>query len=276
MLDADARGTFRPSSIHIGDFGLRFYEAQEPDQQPFVPGFLPYVAPEIFQKGASGLTSTSDIWAIGCIGYELCTGLRLFPTFGLEVEDIRANEDWGRNYDLSKMPSRFSNRVIWLIRSCLAWEPSARLSAAIFAQHLEDYFVENYGGRLETRQIFSRPQYNPFAVSDHSTAIPVTSNQVIGKRNMNVPAECQSDCVVAELSDACGELGDDRYSGTTLETSSGPGGWTLVSNQSEYLWTTGGDPNLAHVTAIDFGGSGQVHEVRHQLPYHFRNFVDDP
>jgi len=45
-----------------------------------IPGTLPYVAPEVLHHGRDKLTTASDIWAIGCIGYELFTGRPLFES----------------------------------------------------------------------------------------------------------------------------------------------------------------------------------------------------
>ena len=43
-------------------------------------GTLAYMSPEVYQYGKDHLSPASDIWAIGCICYELSCGRQLFET----------------------------------------------------------------------------------------------------------------------------------------------------------------------------------------------------
>ena len=87
---------FIPENIHISDFGIP-YCCRLPvgNRSVDVPGTFPYLAPEIRESGV-GSSKESDMWAVGCIGYELCIGKRLADNNGaLEdyIRDARRNPD---------------------------------------------------------------------------------------------------------------------------------------------------------------------------------------
>lgn len=87
-------------------------------------GSFPYVAPEVIESGE--VTPLSDVWAVGCIGYELCTGLQLPHTRGHRVIDAQNIEDYAQNIALSEIPSKFGVVMRRTIRDCLTWDPSTR------------------------------------------------------------------------------------------------------------------------------------------------------
>jgi serine/threonine protein kinase len=69
--------------VYVSDFGVRGWWLRynrETEETLKMPGPLAYLAPEIFHKGSSEISTASDIWAVGCIGAELVTGSQLFAT----------------------------------------------------------------------------------------------------------------------------------------------------------------------------------------------------
>jgi serine/threonine protein kinase len=80
-------------------------------------------------------TPQSDIWALGCIGYEMCIAQQL--SHGRNREPI-STFIAGKPLDLSHLDSRFSDHVKYIIEQCLQREPTDRCTA----QQLIDY-IEN-------------------------------------------------------------------------------------------------------------------------------------
>src|SRR5579859_2813562 len=78
MVDRTPEGDILPENILISDFGITLHS-----QFPIngvtrsVPGTYSYLAPELLSLGEQGVSASSDIWAVGCIGYELCIGKKL-------------------------------------------------------------------------------------------------------------------------------------------------------------------------------------------------------
>jgi serine/threonine protein kinase len=73
-----------------------------------VVGSFPYIAPEVIEYGEVKVTPLSDVWAVGCIAYELCTGLQLPHTRGLRVIDAQNVKNCAQNITMSEIPSKFN------------------------------------------------------------------------------------------------------------------------------------------------------------------------
>jgi serine/threonine protein kinase len=137
-----------PENVHISDFGIP-YCCRIPvgNQSVDVPGTFPYLAPEIRDNGI-GSSSESDMWAVGCIGYELCIGKKLADNNEpLEdyIRDVKRNPDAYKAL-LANIPPRFGQVVHDVIRECLRWDPGRRCSANDVRQHL----LRNYQRPNET------------------------------------------------------------------------------------------------------------------------------
>jgi serine/threonine-protein kinase len=85
-------------------------------------GTAAYMSPE--QAKGKPADKRSDIWAFGCVLYEMLTGQRAFP--GVDVTDtiaavVRAEPDW------SRLPSDTPPAIHTLLRRCLVKDFSRRL-----------------------------------------------------------------------------------------------------------------------------------------------------
>lgn len=73
------------------------------------------------------MTTESDLWAVGCIGYELCIAQQLSVSNNRDVID---NVAWGGTLDLSHLDARFGDHVKYIIENCLKPDPAERWTAA--------------------------------------------------------------------------------------------------------------------------------------------------
>ena len=63
-------------TLKLGDFGISKVLESTMDKAETMVGTPYYMSPEMY--GKQPYTDTSDIWALGCILYELCTLKRAF------------------------------------------------------------------------------------------------------------------------------------------------------------------------------------------------------
>ena len=100
-----------------------------------VPGTLSYLAPErLRSEPPTHPTTQSDIWAVGCIGYEMCIAQQL--SHGYNREPIRTFIS-GEPLDLSQLDSRFSDQVKYIIEQCLQRDPTDRWSALQLCDYIQ-------------------------------------------------------------------------------------------------------------------------------------------
>ncbi len=89
-----------------------------------VLGTVPYMSPE--QARGLGVDARSDVWALGCVLFEMLTGRRAFA--GTTVADtvvaiLTRDPDW------SLLPEETPKEVVDLLRRCLTRDPDVRVGA---------------------------------------------------------------------------------------------------------------------------------------------------
>jgi len=123
-------------AIKILDFGLARVLAGDapldPGQSPtmappdtgvgIVLGTAAYMSPE--QARGRAVDKRTDIWAFGCVVYEMLTGQPVFS--GESTTDVLAAVVQ-RDPDLSLLPPRTPSRIVELLRRCLQKNPKDRL-----------------------------------------------------------------------------------------------------------------------------------------------------
>ncbi len=103
-------------------------------------GTAAYMSPE--QARGKAVDKRSDIWAFGCVLYEMLTGKRAFA--GEDVSDtlaavIKGEPDWNR------LPANTRGAVRRLLRRCLQKDAKERL------HDISDARIEISGGTGEDR-----------------------------------------------------------------------------------------------------------------------------
>lgn len=130
----------------ILDFGVAHVMENEDQTQMTVAGqvlgTLPYMAPE--QLGGTGLVEPrSDVYALGCIGYELLSGQLPHP--GLSTASLMSAAEILRTQTpqrLSRLLPAAAGDAETIIAKAMAFEPAQRYdSAAEFAADIERYLA---------------------------------------------------------------------------------------------------------------------------------------
>jgi serine/threonine protein kinase len=117
------RGTIAEDKVYISDFGIRHWWLNTKNGLK-TPGTKQYLAPEVYAGGPDKLSEASDVWALGCIGYEIFTGVRLF-------DSERAIERYAYNGELAdptqvQAIQRSHPDIFSCIAGCLYTDPAKR------------------------------------------------------------------------------------------------------------------------------------------------------
>jgi serine/threonine protein kinase len=158
-------------TVKVLDFGLAKAMASDspsvdPGISPTITGTRPdvilgtaaYMSPE--QARGKAVDKRADVWAFGCVLYEMLTGVRVFG--GDDVADslaavVRAEPDW------SKLPAETPAPIRRLLRRSLEKDPKERLPDIGMA-------------RLEIKDALSTPtsavEPTPVAPSSHRSWLP--------------------------------------------------------------------------------------------------------
>jgi serine/threonine protein kinase len=269
LVDVTENGTVRMEGICIADLGLLYHSRYKSRTgRRVVVGSFPYIAPEVIEYGE--ITPLSDVWAVGCIAYELCTGLQLPHTRGLRVIDAQNIKDYAQNITLSEFPSKFDIVMRDTIVYCLTWDPSTRPTAK---QVLNDIMR-----KFNTLDIDLSETCCLLPMSDSP---PITISEAISIQDLDDKREeSDDDWMLLFSHDAFNRdiVGHNIEAEPTrlLESTPSAGQLSLLQSpempfdfnemlMDQYGWTTGEEASLLHRQIIDGGASGEVHEVRKSL-----------
>ena len=110
-----------PTAIHEGDARLRSADADSTDDG-MILGTGAYMSPE--QARGQVVDKRTDVWAFGCVLYEMLTGRRAFS--GETFSDIIA-AILDREPDWAALPPALPPEVSRLVRRCLQKDPRRRI-----------------------------------------------------------------------------------------------------------------------------------------------------
>ena len=124
----------RDNQVKVLDFGLATtsglagavgesaWVTSEPTAAGIILGTAPYMSPE--QARGQPIDKRTDIWAFGCVLYEMLTGTRAFP--GETTTDALASI-LQREVDFSRLPEALPARVHVVLARALVKDPKHRL-----------------------------------------------------------------------------------------------------------------------------------------------------
>jgi serine/threonine protein kinase len=124
-VDDNGDGYIPSDKIFISDFGIRSWFAKYnriTKQMMRVVGTVHHVAPEVLRDGKPALSLKADIWALGCIGYELFTGRRLFESEAMIEAYIKNGHT--DSFQLARIKER--PRMYAVLSGCLQINPATR------------------------------------------------------------------------------------------------------------------------------------------------------
>lgn len=113
--------------MKLGDFGLSKMLAPEQHLASTYVGTPYYMSPELISE--DNYTHKSDIWALGCIVYELC---KLAPPFNAQNLHSLGNKIKEGRY--TPIPSQYSTELQRMIDMCLQRDPAKRPDTAQLLQ----------------------------------------------------------------------------------------------------------------------------------------------
>lgn len=114
-------------SVKLGDFGLSKIMQSHDFASTYV-GTPFYMSPEIC--AAERYTLKSDIWAVGCIIYELCTK---DPPFNAQTHLQLVNKI--RKGDVAPLPKEYSKELNQVVKNCLSTNPFNRPDTEALLNH---------------------------------------------------------------------------------------------------------------------------------------------
>jgi Tol biopolymer transport system component/predicted Ser/Thr protein kinase len=126
-----------PGGVKLLDFGIAKvrFDAQDAGgtttTSPLTPhgtiiGTLNYMAPE--QLEARQVDARADIWALGCVVYEMLAGERAFD--GASTSSVIAAVLTSEPPQLPKLSARLPQPIVRVLRTCLAKDPDDRWQSA--------------------------------------------------------------------------------------------------------------------------------------------------
>jgi Tol biopolymer transport system component len=131
-------------------------------------GTAAYMSPE--QARGKAVDKRTDIWAFGCVLYEMLTGRRAFA--GEDVTEVLARV-LERDVDLTAIPATVPPAIRRLLRRCLAKDRRQRLSDIGVARLEIDEALT--GGAPETPSVVSTESRSPFERAAWASAVVVAA-----------------------------------------------------------------------------------------------------
>lgn len=126
-------GRFQSNLVYLTDFGIR--ARSHVASGNLVEGTLSYLAPERLMEWRP--TKESDMWAVGCIGYEMCIARQLSYN-RYAIDSVIGGEE----LDLSEVDDQtYGDDIKNIIRRCLQRNPDDRCSARQLRDHIDSLFA---------------------------------------------------------------------------------------------------------------------------------------
>jgi len=142
--------------VKLGDFGIaKHFSQDEAALAATCVGTPYYMPPELFRGEAYG--TKADVWALGCVLYELLTRRRAFQSPNLNSLSVKVLRG-----DYGPLPPSYSSGLHDLVRSLLTVHAGSRpsvsqiLATPFLRRHISAYMEEMLGGHTEA-QVLANP-----------------------------------------------------------------------------------------------------------------------
>lgn len=121
--------------VQLCDFGVAGIIESKTDKRSTIIGTPHWMAPELFNSKTSSYGTEVDIWAFGCMAYELAIGTPPFATQYRSVEQLAAalQHQTPRLEDTND--TRFSDALKDLVAFCIQDDPKSRPNIEAVQQH---------------------------------------------------------------------------------------------------------------------------------------------
>ncbi|KAI8999277.1 kinase-like domain-containing protein [Gaertneriomyces semiglobifer] len=159
------------NNVKLGDFGL----SRVMDESEFARTYVGtpfYMSPELISE--SRYNVKSDIWALGCLIYELCT---LDPPFQAKTQEQLARRI--KQGTVPPLPSAYSRELKYIVECMLKTRPESRPSTADLMEHfkIKETVIERVRQAPRTDRILF-PSSPTAAVAAASPSRPSIDEQV--------------------------------------------------------------------------------------------------
>ncbi|OHT02848.1 CAMK family protein kinase [Tritrichomonas foetus] len=160
---------FRKGLVKLGDFGIA-REVQNDELAGTLIGTPYFMCPELLRGQRYGFPA--DIWAAGCVLFELLAGKHAFT--GKSREELFANIMSGK---MPQMPTQYSKPLINLLCSMLSQDPAQRPSCKdILATDIIGQGLDALQAKLMRHFGRSTHLEKPISHSNHPSNIPTSSH----------------------------------------------------------------------------------------------------
>jgi serine/threonine protein kinase len=136
----------KDKSWKIADFGLTSEGTTTgPRFTELGRGKRCYTAPELLRDPNLSFNKKVDIWSLGCILHELCTGKKAFAGDGLTIEYFRSKEPFHVDVSIHELPScdSFTELIRIALDADCSKRPSARIMHTALAAISESVSLES-------------------------------------------------------------------------------------------------------------------------------------
>jgi serine/threonine protein kinase len=122
-------------NVQLCDFGVAGIIENKTDKRSTIIGTPHWMAPELFNSKTSSYGTEVDIWAFGCMAFELATGSPPFATQYTTVDQLAAalQNQTPRLADTND--TRFSDGLKDIVAFCIQDDPKARPAIEAVQQH---------------------------------------------------------------------------------------------------------------------------------------------
>jgi serine/threonine protein kinase len=155
--------------VRLGDFGIARVLEHTFDQAKTVVGTPYYMSPEVCEN--KGYDERSDIWALGCVLYEMCTLVHAFQSdnlLGLVYKIVQERQP--------PLPEHYSVELRALVDRLLSKDPNARpdaveiLAMPFIAERLERLALQEGSTAGRSKPLMRMPSASPADIEAEATA----------------------------------------------------------------------------------------------------------